>query len=59
MQRAEVSDPQGKFSVTPGPMPEHQAVAGAIHGLHAEFLPLYLKCEHIAFVVESMPTCFP
>lgn len=36
------------------PVSEHEAVAGAIHGFHAPFLPFHVKGEHSVFVVLGM-----
>ena len=33
------------------PVSKHKAVAGAIHGFHAPFLPFHVKGEHSVFVV--------
>ena len=47
VQHAEVSHSHGQLAVRAQAAREHQAVAGAVHGLHAPLLVLDVKCEHI------------
>ncbi len=47
MQGSKVGHSDGQLSVGPEPVREHEAVAGAVHGLHAPLGALHVEHKHI------------
>mmetsp|Transcript_32752 Transcript_32752/g.55219 ORF Transcript_32752/g.55219 Transcript_32752/m.55219 type:complete len:390 (+) Transcript_32752:512-1681(+) len=59
VQHAEVRDAQRQLSVGADAVGEEQAVAGAVHGLHAPLLVLHVEGEHVVLVVLRVARDLP
>lgn len=59
MEHTKVSKTDGKLTVRPRPVLEHQAVTRAVHGLHGELAAFALESEHVVLVVLPVAGCSP
>mmetsp|Transcript_14766 Transcript_14766/g.40378 ORF Transcript_14766/g.40378 Transcript_14766/m.40378 type:complete len:603 (-) Transcript_14766:35-1843(-) len=59
VQHAEVGEAPGQLAEGALALGEHEAVAGAVHGLHAELLLLHLEDEHVLAVVRGVARRLP
>mmetsp|Transcript_2393 Transcript_2393/g.7077 ORF Transcript_2393/g.7077 Transcript_2393/m.7077 type:complete len:787 (+) Transcript_2393:404-2764(+) len=59
VQHPKVGHADGQLAVAAQPVAEHEAVAGAVHGLEPKLLLVHLQQEHVVAVVVRVPRRLP